>query len=121
MPAEMCKVTDQQAQDSAGLAALLWKLQRTPWSKKVVPATMQPYGFKGDEPTLPAPMLAWANTPWERTLESEDACHPGHRNVRITMYIYIYTYVYNCVYIYVCVCHHLLKYTYNIHKIIIHS
>jgi hypothetical protein len=85
MPAEMCKVTDQQAQDSAGLAALFWKLQRTPWSKKVVPATMQPYGFKGDEPTLPAPMLAWANTPWERTLESEDACHPGHRNVRITL------------------------------------
>ena len=118
MPAEMCKVTDRQAQDSAGLAALFWKLQRTPWSKKVVPATMQPYGFKGDEPTLPAPMLAWANTPWERTLESGDACHPGHRNVRITiyMYIYIYVYIYICIYIYMYVCIYIYINTYNMYQ-----
>ena len=43
---------------------------------------------------VPAPMLAWANTPWEETLESGDACHTGHWNVRITIYIYIYIYPY---------------------------
>ena len=70
MPAEEYKVTDPQVQDSAGLAATSMKNCKGLPGPKVVPATMQPYGFKGVEPTLPAPMLALANTPLGETLEN---------------------------------------------------